>query len=171
MFCPQCGAPNEEGSIYCGNCGAVLEEGMALEGNTVQDTGPTPEETSIEPPAEPAIEAVGSEAQAAAPVPRPAAASTAGPTPATSGLAIASLLLGIGGLTILPLLGSILAIIFGYMARREIRQRPYELQGDGMALAGIIMGWIAVGLAIVGLVLGVGLGVCGVCAGLGSAEW
>jgi hypothetical protein len=142
---------------------------MVLEGDTAQDTGPAPEQTAIEPPAEPAVEEVQAAVQA--PASRPAPAAPAGPTPATSGLAIASLLLGIGGLTILPLLGSIFAIIFGYMARREIRQRSHELQGDGMALAGIIMGWIAVGLAVVGLLLGVGLGVCGLCATLGSAEW
>ena len=24
MFCPQCGAPNEDEAVFCGNCGAVL---------------------------------------------------------------------------------------------------------------------------------------------------
>ena len=24
MFCPMCGAPNEDDSVFCGNCGAVL---------------------------------------------------------------------------------------------------------------------------------------------------
>ena len=69
----------------------------------------------------------------------------------TSGLAVASLVLGIVGLTLVPLLASIAALIFGYGARREIRRNP-NLTGDGLATAGIIRGWIAVsliGLAVV----------------------
>ena len=42
----------------------------------------------------------------------------------TSGLAIASLVLGIVGLTILPLVASIAAIIVGYSARGAIRRDP-----------------------------------------------
>jgi predicted acyltransferase len=91
------------------------------------------------------------------------------PSVPSSGLAIASLVLGICGLTILPLLASILAIIFGYMARRDIRQRPGEISGEGMAMAGIVMGWIAVGLAVAGLLLFGGITACGICSSLGSA--
>ena len=69
-------------------------------------------------------------------------------------MAIASLVMGIAGWTLLPLVGSILAIIFGYAARREIRQRPDELTGEGMAVAGLVLGWIMVGLSVVGLCLG-----------------
>ncbi|MGD2206084.1 MAG: DUF4190 domain-containing protein [Anaerolineae bacterium] len=79
-------------------------------------------------------------------------------------MAVASLVLGLGGLTVLPLLGSILAIIFGYMARNEVRQRPHEVSGEGLAVAGIVLGWIAVGLAVLGVLLalfGLGVGICG----------
>jgi predicted acyltransferase len=85
-------------------------------------------------------------------------------------MAIASLVLGIGGLTILPLLGSIVAIVLGYMARRDIRQRPGEVSGDGMALAGIVLGWIAVGLSVAGLLVFGGITACGLCGALGSAN-
>ena len=70
-------------------------------------------------------------------------------------MAIASLVMGIAGWTLFPLVGSILAIIFGYAARREIRQRPDELTGEGMAVAGLVLGWIMVGLSVVGLCLGI----------------
>ena len=69
----------------------------------------------------------------------------------TSGLAIASLVSGIAGWTLFPLVGSILAIVFGYAARREIRQRPDQLTGDGLAVAGLVLGWLAVVLTVVGL--------------------
>jgi hypothetical protein len=57
------------------------------------------------------------------------------------------------GWTLFPLLGSILAIVFGYAARREIRQRPDELTGEGLAVAGLVLGWLMVGLSVVGLCL------------------
>ena len=69
----------------------------------------------------------------------------------SSTLAIVSLIAGIGGFTFLPVLGGIVAIITGYMARKETRAIPPGASGDGMATAGIIMGWIQVGLFVVGV--------------------
>lgn len=70
------------------------------------------------------------------------------PSRATNGMAIASLVLGI---LWLYWLGSILALIFGYIARRQIRQRNEA--GDGIALAGIVLGWVGVGVGVVVLVV------------------
>jgi hypothetical protein len=120
------------------------------------------------PPVEEWEAAVPAVPAPAPPVPPPPPVPVAPAVP-SSGLAIASLVLGICGLTILPLLASILAIIFGYMARRDIRQRPDEVSGEGMAMAGIVMGWIAVGLAVAGLLLfGATIG-CGICSAIGTA--
>jgi hypothetical protein len=171
MFCPECGAPNEDDATFCGNCGAVLnpEEMLVEAAPDVSPLEPEKAEAVLiydsdeEIPSAPAVERRAPQPPA---LPRPPVA--AGPTTPSSGLAIASLLLGIGGLTILPLLGSILAIILGYMARKEIRQRPLEITGDGLALAGIVLGWIAIGLAVLGLLLGIGLTVCGLCGFMGS---
>jgi hypothetical protein len=66
----------------------------------------------------------------------------------TSGKAIASLVLGVGGFVIFPLVLSILAIVFGRSAKREIAERP-GLGGAGLATAGIVLGWI--GVAVVAL--------------------
>ena len=66
----------------------------------------------------------------------------------TSGKAIASLVLGIGGFMILPVVLSILAIVFGRSAKREIAERP-GLGGGGLATAGIALGWIGVALTVV----------------------
>jgi uncharacterized membrane protein len=66
----------------------------------------------------------------------------------TSGKAIASLVLGIGGFLIFPVVLSILAIVFGRSAKREIAERP-GLGGAGLATAGIVLGWIGVALTVI----------------------
>ena len=64
----------------------------------------------------------------------------------TSGLAIAALACGLGQLLVgFP--AGIAAIILGHKARRQIRQTGE--QGDGMALTGLILGYVGtVGLAV-----------------------
>jgi membrane protein required for beta-lactamase induction len=86
-------------------------------------------------------------------------------------MAIASLILGVAGLTFAPLLGSILAMIFGYMARTHIRNNPHQETGQGIAMAGIVLGWIAVGLTVLAAVLVGGITICGICAAFGTAGW
>jgi Domain of unknown function (DUF4190) len=61
----------------------------------------------------------------------------------TSGMAIASL---VTGLLWMYWIGSILAICFGYAAKREIRSNPGRIEGQGMATAGIVLGWIGIGM-------------------------
>jgi len=73
------------------------------------------------------------------------------PSRQTSGLAILSLVMGICSWTILPFIGSVVAIITGHMARAEIRRRPHELEGDGLAVAGLILGWVNVAVAVLAI--------------------
>jgi hypothetical protein len=65
------------------------------------------------------------------------------PVRQTSTLAVVSLVAGILGWTLLPFLGSLVAIVTGHMARKEIRQNA-ELDGDAMAIIGLVLGWVAV---------------------------
>jgi hypothetical protein len=65
-------------------------------------------------------------------------------------LSIASLVLGI--LWILGV-GSILALIFGYIGLRQIRRRGEN--GRGMAIAGIVLGWVGVGLILIFITLAI----------------
>src|SRR5690348_1515913 len=58
---------------------------------------------------------------------------------ATSGKAIASLVLGIC-VFLFSILTGIPAIIFGHLAKADIRKSGGRLEGDGMALAGLILG-------------------------------
>jgi hypothetical protein len=68
------------------------------------------------------------------------------PVPGTNGLAIASLACGIAQFVVGPL-GTVPAIVLGHLARGQIR-RSGE-QGAGMAVAGLMLGWAAVILAII----------------------
>ncbi len=73
------------------------------------------------------------------------------PAPRSSnGMAIASLVLGIAGLLTCGLSG-LVGLVLGYVGRRQIREGNGT--GDGMALAGIVLGWIWVGLIALYLVL------------------
>ena len=60
----------------------------------------------------------------------------------TSPLAIVSLVFGIATWMLLPVLGAIVAIVCGHLARAEIRRAPAAWEGDGMALAGLILGYV-----------------------------
>ena len=66
----------------------------------------------------------------------------------TTTLAILALVAGILGWTLLPFLGSLGGIIFGHMARGEIRRSNGQLDGDGLAVTGLVLGWINVMLAV-----------------------
>jgi hypothetical protein len=51
------------------------------------------------------------------------------------------------------LIPSILAVIFGHIAKGEIRASGGQQGGDGMALAGLILGYIGLALGIVYLLM------------------
>lgn len=62
-------------------------------------------------------------------------------------MAIASLICGIASWVILPFVASIVAIILGHIARGQIKQSGD--QGAGMAMAGLILGYVNIGLGII----------------------
>ena len=73
--------------------------------------------------------------------------------PSTSGLAIASLIMSILGFVAVPVICSILGVIFGHMALREIERSNGLIRGDGWAKAGLIAGYVALGLEALGLAI------------------
>jgi hypothetical protein len=112
-----------------------------------------PPPTRAQPPAPPAAQPPvasppppppGYGAPAAPPPPGPYSYAGAPAAQRTSGKAVASLVLGIAGLLIAPFILSVLGIIFGALARKEINTDP-SLTGRGMANWGF---W----LSIVGLI-------------------
>ena len=70
----------------------------------------------------------------------------------TSTLAIVSLIAGILGWTLVPFFGSIAAVICGHMARQEIRLAPDRLEGDGLAIAGLVIGYLALAMAVLAVI-------------------
>lgn len=73
--------------------------------------------------------------------------------PRTSTMAVMSLIFGILSYVFLPFIGALVAVICGHAARSEIRRAPPgTVDGDGMALAGLILGWIQIVLSILAIV-------------------
>jgi hypothetical protein len=70
------------------------------------------------------------------------------PKPGTNGFAVAALVVGIVGLC---LCFGFLGIIFGHIARRQIEETGQA--GAGLATAGIVLGWIAVALVVLRVIV------------------
>ena len=71
----------------------------------------------------------------------------------TSNLAIVSLVSGILGWTLLPWIASIVAIVTGHLARAEIKRSAGAIDGDGLALSGLILGYAMIAISFIGLML------------------
>jgi heme O synthase-like polyprenyltransferase len=76
------------------------------------------------------------------------------PVRTTSTTAIVSLVFGIICWIAIPFIGAIVAIICGHVARTEIRNSPPgSIEGDGMAIAGLILGYLHLALIAMFLLL------------------
>ncbi len=98
-------------------------------------------------------------------------------SPPTNTMAIVSLISGIVSWFALPLLAGVVAIITGHMARNQIRASFGREGGDGLALVGLILGYLnlvascLLPLLIFGGIISVG-GICSICAALTeSGNW
>ena len=81
-------------------------------------------------------------------------------TAETNPLAIVSLIFGILGWTFLPVIGNLVAIVCGHIARSQIQQSRGAQQGDGLALAGLIIGYLGLLLGVVAflfIIFGIGI--------------
>jgi len=87
--------------------------------------------------------------------------------PQNSSKAIVSLIFGIAGFILLPLIAGIVAVAVGYSAKKEIRESAGRLKGEDMATAGIILGWVNLGLSVLGACIAVVI-ILGVFGAIGS---
>lgn len=68
--------------------------------------------------------------------------------PQASPLATSSLVCGIIGIVGIPLIMSVVAVICGHLALNQIAASQGRLRGKSMATAGLILGYVGIGLAV-----------------------
>ncbi len=131
MNCRSCGAANPPDAPACRVCGRppAADPAQALR----QPGEPVPPPPVLRPPAE---------------RPKPAG-------PQTSTLAIVSLAAGVISWLFAPILATVVAVVCGHLALREIDSSGGALEGRGLALTGLVLGYVQIALAA--LVL---LGLC-----------
>ena len=83
----------------------------------------------------------------------------------TNTMAILSLIFSLVSLFIIPILAAILGVIFGHVGKKQIKETGEN--GDGLATAGLVIGYISLGLWVVGC--GCYIAFIGGMLGLGAA--
>jgi len=131
IFCTHCGQENADSSQYCGKCGQPL--GASPVGGSPMSGSPMGEPPLGASPLQ----------QGANAFPPPSASAPTDPNARTDGKAVASLILGILSLTIFSIFAGIPAVILGHVSRSNIKKSLGKLKGEGMALAGLIMGYVS----------------------------
>lgn len=80
------------------------------------------------------------------------------PERTTSTTAMVSLMFGLLSWFAIPFIGAIVAVVCGHVARGEIRRAPpNSIDGNGMALAGLILGYLNFALILFVLLFATGL--------------
>ncbi len=121
MFCNQCGKENPDNVLSCVHCGGPLAPVQPTYAG--QQSGPY------------GMPQYG--------VPTPPTA------PETSGKATASMVCGILSLVCFGFLTGIPAVILGHISKSEIKNSAGRLKGDGMATAGLILGYISIAIGLI----------------------
>ncbi|MDQ3876169.1 MAG: DUF4190 domain-containing protein [Actinomycetota bacterium] len=86
---------------------------------------------------------------------RPDSSAPAAPqAAATNGKAIASLIVGI---LLFGALGGIIALVLGYSAKNEIDRSGGAQSGRGLAVAGIVIGWLGVVSTVIAIIVVIAL--------------
>jgi hypothetical protein len=134
--CPHCGqhlaaTPDSIGRAFnCPTCQKEFAVPVSPPPHTAPTAVPTPGVPALPPP------------PAATPPPPPAPA----PSGKTSGLAVASLVCGL-----VPCLGGLPAVICGHLGLSHIK-RGHAAKGKGLAMAGLILGYLSIALSLAALV-------------------
>lgn len=65
----------------------------------------------------------------------------------THTLAVISLAFGLLAWFGMPVLGAVVAVVSGHVALGEIRRSPELFEGRGLALTGVVLGWLNLALS------------------------
>lgn len=130
MYCRQCGSKIRQGDSFCPQCGKEV--------NLEVPAGETPGGKTPPPP-----------------IPPPVSSSDRPAGKKMSGWAMASLIAGVIGLLFIPVLGSILAIVFAIIAKKEIKDGNGRLTGSGLATGGLVLGIIGVVLPLIVVIVAI----------------
>lgn len=97
--------------------------------------------------------------------------------PPTNTMAIVSLVSGILSWFVLPFIAAVVAVITGHMARRQIKDSQGMEGGDGLALIGLVLGYLniigtCIGIIFFLLIFGsvIGLSGCAILSEAGSID-
>jgi hypothetical protein len=117
-------------------------------------TPPPPPPSAQPPTAAPPTAAPpsGTGYQYTAPAPTWAPAQPAYGPQKTNSLGIVSLIFGIANFIICPFIGAIVAIVTGHIASGQIKRSEGREGGKGLARAGTILGYVGLGLTVLGIV-------------------
>ena len=86
--------------------------------------------------------------------------------PATNAMALGSLIASVAGWTLVPFVGWIVGVVLGHIARSQLRQS--NEQGAGLALAGLITGYVGLALSVLAVIAFV---ILAIAFGASSESW
>ncbi len=129
-------APNDDLPAAV-NAGLVTRETLVWQDGMVQWQPAGQAQPSLFPTAQPSVPAAATE------LPPPLA------NRSTPGLTIASFVCGLVSFTGLSILTGIPAVILGHMALKLYREEPDRYEGRGLAVAGLVLGYVRVAVLFV----------------------
>jgi hypothetical protein len=156
MNCTTCGTALVAGALFCPNCGsrapAPSSAGAPTMGlpPTYGEPAPPLSQPYDGAPVAPPIVAPQWVAPGSAPY------GVTGPPNSTA--AVVSLVFGIITWIFLPVIGPIVAIVAGHMARAEIRRSNGQVGGGGMAMVGLVLGYLQIALFVLAICAIVAIG-------------
>jgi hypothetical protein len=173
MRCKRCDEPMDENMDFCPNCGAPVAAASSagahttLLPNTPRDVDPpkVAAPTAYQQPSyqQPSYQPITQQSSSYQPGGYQPGGYMPAPLP-NSQAAIVSLVFGILSYVMLPFIGSIVAIVAGHIAKREIRDSNGQLGGGGMATAGLVLGYLQIGITALVICLILALAVIGAAA-------